>query len=200
MKRLMLISVIIMLGLVVTAQAGPVVNSGIIFCTEEHYGIASCNEQVFFTTKFWKEKFFGGGPGQTGNVLMAIGQGFVLQNLVLKEAVGPDEPWCEGGAFAYVTTYEGGMLTLNSSGPWLKKGSLKSTNVTATNYSCHDGAGNLLEFWLDMEGEFEKSDYSFVGGAHFIVSPDNYAVKVDADGAVFQVGYDFDAGIRIDED
>ena len=29
-----------------------------------------------FTTKFRKEKFIGGGPGQPANVLMAVGQGF----------------------------------------------------------------------------------------------------------------------------
>jgi len=41
-----------------------------------------------FTTKFRKEKFIGGGPGQQANVLMAVGQGFFFQNTVI-ESVAP---------------------------------------------------------------------------------------------------------------
>jgi len=41
-----------------------------------------------FTTKFRKEKFIGGGPGQQANVLMAVGQGFFFQNTAL-ESVAP---------------------------------------------------------------------------------------------------------------
>ena len=195
MKRMMLISVVIMLGLFLglTAQAGPVVNP-----TGSWSTLAGD-----FTTKFWKEKFFGGGPGQPGNVLMAIGQGFVFQNAVLEEVVPnqgiPD--WCSplGGVASYVTTYEGGMLTLNSSGPWLKKGSLKGKNITATNTSCHDASGNLLGFQLTMTGPFIKSPYSFTITADFIVdvTDGNYQVKTDSDGVVFQRGYDFDATISI---
>ena len=193
MKRMVLISVVIMLGLSLglTAQAGPVVNPPGSWSTPDE-----------FTTKFWKEKFFGGGPGQPGNVLMAIGQGFVFQNAVLQVVVPYSMPdWCIdlGGAASYQTTYEGGMLTLNSSGPWLEKGSLKAKNVTAINTSCHDGDGNLLGFELIMTGPFEKSVYSFDIVASFTVAPDNYEVKTDSDGVVFQVGYDFDATITIYE-
>jgi hypothetical protein len=205
MKQLMLISVVIMLGLFlgVTAQAGPVVNPG-TYCTNEETFVpdwyASCNEGLFFT-KFWKEKFWGGGPGKPGNVLMAIGEGFVFQNAVLKNVVGPVvRPWCTalGGVARYMTTYEGGMLTLNSSGPWLKKGSLKAENVTAYNYSCHDANGSLLSFKLFMYPEFDKTDYSFEIAAFFDVGSENYEVKVDDDGVVFQRGYDFDALIDIE--
>ena len=193
MKRMILISFVIMLGLFfgLTAQAGPVVNPPGTWTTPDD-----------FTTKFWKEKFFGGRPGAPGNVLMAIGEGFVFQNAVLEGVViNPDgiPPWCLalGGLASYVTRYEGGMLTLNSSGPWLKKGSLKATDVTATNTSCHDGGGNLLGFKLTMEGPLDKSTYSFIIDASFDVTPDNYEVKMDADGVVFQVGYDFDATITL---
>ena len=41
-----------------------------------------------FTTKFRKEKFIGGEPGQQANVLMAVGQGFFFQNTAL-ESVAP---------------------------------------------------------------------------------------------------------------
>jgi len=46
------------------------------------------SSQNDFTTKFRKEKFIGGGPGQQANVLMAVGQGFFFQNTVL-ESVAP---------------------------------------------------------------------------------------------------------------
>ena len=46
------------------------------------------SSQNDFTTKFRKEKFIGGGPGQQANVLMAVGQGFFFQNAVL-ESVAP---------------------------------------------------------------------------------------------------------------
>jgi hypothetical protein len=151
-----------------------------------------------FTTKFWKEKFFGGGPGQPENVLMAIGQGLVFQNAVLTAVDGPSPPAACGGVVSYTTRYEGGMLTLNSSGPWLKKGNLKAKNITAINISCHDADGNLLGFLLEMGGPFQKSPYSFDIQASFVVKDDNYEVKTDPiDGMVFQVGYDFDATITI---
>jgi len=193
MKRMMLISVVIMLGLFLglTAQAKPVVNPAGSWSTPDD-----------FTTKFWKEKFFGGGPGQPGNVLMAIGQGFVFQNAVLEEVILNPEgipDWCStlGGVASYQTTYEGGMLTLNPSGPWRKN--LKAKNVNATNISCHDGSGNLLGFELKMtmQGPFKKSPYHFDITASFTAGPDNYELKTDDDGVVFQVGYDFDATITI---
>lgn len=46
------------------------------------------SSQNDFTTKFRKEKFIGGGPGQQANVLMAVGQGFFFQNAAL-ESVAP---------------------------------------------------------------------------------------------------------------
>ncbi len=187
----MLISVVIMLGLFLglTAQAGPTGS----WNTYD-------DPDPDFTTKFWKEKFFGGGPGATGNTLMAIGQGFVFQNAVLVgdpiEVPNPLPDWCSslGGLASYKTTYEGGMLTLNPSGPW--KTNLKAKNVTAINTSCHDSTG-LLGFNLTMTGPFDKSTYSFNITADFDVTPDNYEVKMDSDGVVFQIGYDFDATITI---
>ena len=55
MKRMVLISVVLVLGLflVTTAQAGRVVDPTGSWSTPDD-----------FTTKFWKEKFFGGAPGQ----------------------------------------------------------------------------------------------------------------------------------------
>jgi len=57
------------------------------------------SSQNDFTTKFRKEKFIGGGPGQQANVLMAVGQGFFFQNAVL-ESVAPT-----GNPDGYMTIY-----------------------------------------------------------------------------------------------
>jgi hypothetical protein len=200
MKRMTLISVVIMLGLFLSPMAqakSPVVNPG-TYCTNEDLS-DSCNDNLFFT-KFWKEKFFGGGPGEPGNTLMAIGKGFVFQNAVLVEGPSPVDglpDWCQGlgGVVAYETPYEGGMLTLNPSGPWRKN--FKAKDVTATNTSCHDANGNLLGFRLAMDGAFDRPPYCFSIDASFNVTPDNYKVKRDSDRVVFQIGYDFDALIDI---
>lgn len=200
MGRGIVFSVVLVMGLLLafTAQAGPVLN--------ENNDTYTWSTPEDFTTKFWMEKFFGGGPGKPGNVLMAIGEGFVFQNAVLEsvsELKGEMFPsWCIplGGSFAYETTYTGGMLTLNSSGPWLKKGSLKATDVEeATNISCHDSLGNLLGFQLTMGGQFDKSIYTFGIEATFTVTPDNYQIKTDAEGVVFQRGYYFGATITLGE-
>jgi hypothetical protein len=145
--------------------------------------------------KFWMEKFQGGGPGKLGNVLMAIGEGFVFQNAVL--AVSPEpqplHDWCDdlGGAFTLMTVYNGGMLTLNPSGPWKKN--YKAKNVTAINFSCHAADYSLLGFRLLVEPTpFERPAGSqFRIEAGFDVMDDNYEIKVDPnDGMVFQRGYD----------
>jgi hypothetical protein len=196
MKRMVLMSVVLVLGLFLaaTAQAGRVDNPTGNWSTPDQ-----------FTTKFWKEKFFGGAAGQVGNVLMAIGKGFVFQNAVIKEPpVGPSFeplPWCTelGGALTYETTYEDGMLTLNPSGPWRQN--FKAKDVKAINTSCHDQYGKFLGFRLEMDGQFQKvkkSTYSFDIQASFDVEPGNYAVKTDPDdGMVYQIGYKFDATITI---
>ena len=90
MKKMMLISAVVMLGLFL--------------------GITVQAQTYNATGDFWKEKFFGGGPGQPGNTLMAVGVGFVFQNAVLLTVEGPYSPpgqWCEnvGGAASYRTTY-----------------------------------------------------------------------------------------------
>jgi hypothetical protein len=158
-----------------------------------------------FTTKFWEEKFFGGGPGAEGNVLMAIGQGFVFQNAVLTVApVQLKEPlpsWCDGVA-VYETIYENGRLTLNPSGPWLKKGTLRDRDVKATNISCHGSDGALLGFTLTIKDEsFEEfAELPYFVEASFTTDQDdsNYKIFVDEDGITVQKGYNFDATIVIE--
>ena len=191
---------LVVLLLSVSAQGGPVVDPG-IYCTNGD----DCDDH--FATKFWKEKFIGGGPGQPGNVLMALGQGFILQNVVLDDVeqcetgdcgLPSDDP-CYSDQWEYKTTYKGGFLRLNRQGPWLKKGKLKATDLEATNYSYLDPDGNL-HFCLVMSGSFKNAPaYSFNVVAKFDGASDNYEVKYDEeeDAPVFQRGFDFDAVIEI---
>jgi hypothetical protein len=213
MKKMALISLAFLVALLLSfsAQAKNVVdrvNAG-TYCTEGLAGYDSCSDETF-ATKFWKEKFFGGGPGQAGNVLMAIGQGFTLQNVVLETVEGcasgdcglpPDHPCLLNGAtYNYKTIYTGGFLRLNK-GPrklWVNKGKLKATDLTVTNYSTNDAEG-LLHFCLVMEGPFTNApEYSYDIIATFDVEDDNYQIKYDDEGnQVFHRGYDFDAIIEI---
>jgi hypothetical protein len=210
MKRLALMGLLLLVALFIssTVHARRVINEG-TYCTE---GYAADHPDVCddtFTTKFFKEKFFGGGPGELGNVLMAKGQGFMLQNVALIEepiscttegcGLPTDDP-CYATDWTYKTVYDGGMLTLNSKGPWLDKGMLKAKGFTATNYSRHDVDGNLIGFCMVIAGEFRNAPYSFNAWALFDVTEDNYQFKQDEDGKpVFQRGYDFDALIDISD-
>ncbi len=183
MKKAALLGFVILsvLGLGLSAQAGPVVNPGT-------YNSADGD----FATKFWKEKFIGGGPGQPGNVLMAIGQGFVFQNGVLESVeVYNSDGW------DYKTTYTGGRLTLNSQGPWLKRGMLKASNLTANNFSTVDGEGNL-HFQLLMTGSFDNAPYSFDILVTYEGTPETYQIKYDEYGNFeFQMGTNYNVEITI---
>jgi hypothetical protein len=98
---------------------------------------------------FWMEKFQGGGPGQQGNVLFAAGQGFIFQNALLKEIVNPTPP-------TYPTTYIGGELILDSTGPWgAKYGKLIATGITALNVATQKDAG-ALGYTLTFNGRFDN--------------------------------------------
>ena len=162
------------------------------FCVSVHAGpqiVPGIYDDV--TTKFWKEKFLGGGPGQPGNVLMAVGRGFMFQNAVL-ESVVPT-----GNADEYFTTYTGGRLTLNSKGPWLEKGNLKAKGVTVQNISRFDNDTGYLEFTLTMSGSFDR-----VPDSYFDITA-TYAgyprIQIDGDGIwLFQRGRGADIDVVID--
>ena len=88
--------------------------------------------------KFWTEMLKGGGPGQPGNTLTAVGDGFLFDHATLSGG-----GWGTGNIdefdYNYSTHYEGGDLTLGPNGPWYAPktpgGSIKVRNVTTTNYN-----------------------------------------------------------------
>jgi hypothetical protein len=152
-----------------------------------------------FYTKFWKEMFKGGGPGQLGNTLQALGEGFIFNQarLATVEAggftVGTD-PF----TYAYKTTYTGGKMTLNPGGPWCDRGALKGKNVTAVNYSTQDPPlTGILKFHLTIEGDFANAPgFHFVIDAMYEGQPE---VKYDEMTGLpsFQRGMDYDVIITI---
>lgn len=170
------------------AEPPPQPDESVIFTTENGD----------FVTHFWKEKYFGGGDGKPGNVLMAVGKGFIFQNAVLTkvETGTVPIPYTEGGSQSgYVTTYEGGQLVLNPRGPW--KDIIILSDVTATNMSGRDGEGYLF-FTLTFSGEDLKSGAFVDVTAWFYANDENYEKQVTRKGKpVFQRGYGFDAEIEI---
>ncbi len=143
-----------------------------------------------FAVKFWKEMFKGGGPGQPGNTLMALGQGFNFRQATLESVV------YDGTVDRYITTYVGGKLVLNSQGPWLNFGKLKATDITATNSSHMDHSTGVLDFVLTFSGTFKNHPgVSFEVEARYTGVPE---VKYDMDGDYeFQRGYDYSVDITI---
>jgi hypothetical protein len=67
----------------------------------------------YSVTGTWQELFIGGGPGQAGNTLSAVGSGWSLIDAEL-QAVGLADPL---SGYVYETTYTGGLLSLGN-GPW----------------------------------------------------------------------------------
>jgi hypothetical protein len=150
-----------------------------------------------FYTKFWKESFKGGGPGQPGNVLMALGEGYIFNQAKLVTV--EYGTYAEGDdTYTYKSTYTGGMMTLIPSGPWCDSGTLKARNITAVNYSFQDPVlTGILKFHLTFEGDFINAPgYHFVVDARYEGQPE---VKYDATTGLpcFQRGMDYDVTITI---
>jgi uncharacterized membrane protein len=152
-----------------------------------------------FYTKFWKEMFKGGYPGQPGNVLQAVGEGYIFNQAKLV-AVEPGAFVLPNdlNTYAYKSTYTGGMMTLNPSGPWCDAGTLKAKKVTAINYSYQvPPLTGVLKFHLTIEGDFFNAPgYHFVIDALYDGQPE---VKYDGTTGlpIFQRGMDYDVTITI---
>ena len=69
-----------------------------------------------FNAGDWEEFFNGGGPGQAGNTLNALGTSWSLTGATLQGSPTP----LNGPTYFWETTYTGGQLVLNGagSGPW----------------------------------------------------------------------------------
>ncbi|MFA9454817.1 MAG: hypothetical protein ACERK6_12980, partial [Candidatus Aminicenantaceae bacterium] len=138
-----------------------------------------------FEAKFWKEMFKGGGPGMPGNTLMAVGQGFIFKRAVLESVGAPSE-----SGYEYATTYVGGDLILNSSGPWLNKGKLKDTGIMALNHSISNETTGNLKFHLVFGGQFDDTGYFYRVDAWYDGEP-RMSVENEG-GSGFQRGSDFE--------
>ena len=186
MKKITLIGLVCIfsLFLVMTAQAADVNPGTFVSGTD-------------FTTHFWKEKFFGGGHGQVGNVLMASGNSFSFNNVMLSERpnviFASFSTGCGSSTVGYyLTPYLDGTLTLNSKGPWLESGKLKMNIESATNRSGYDSSTGMRMFELEFEGFDLTGDYYIEVRIWWCETADNYD-----ENAVFQRGYGFNAEIII---
>ncbi len=143
-----------------------------------------------FTTKFWVEIFKGGGPGQPGNELKALGQGYIFRKAVLQSTYFDD------ATGRWITTYVDGKLNLNSKGPWLLNKNLKASGITAMNSSAFDPATGHLDFVLTFSGEFDnRPGVLFQVEARYSGIPE---IKVDPEsGYQFQTDDDYSVDITI---
>lgn len=181
-KKRAVLSVLGVLALAIGLSAKVRVNPGV-------YSTAAGD----FYVKYWKEMFKGGFPGQTGNVLQALGEGYIFTKARLV-SVGPsDNP-----SYLFKSTYTGGELTLNPSGPWCDAGTLKARRVTAVNWSTQSPVlTGVLTFYLKAEGDFENAP-----GCHFVIEAwytGQPEVKYGETSGrpVFQRGTDYDARLTI---
>lgn len=129
-----------------------------VFCLSANAQDTYYIDQDNHPAKFWKEKFVGkNGPGQVGNILMAVGEGWVFQNARLVNVIDCSTDDCpeEFSGYDYCTTYEGGQLTLTEKGEWDED--LEASNMTATNYSTFDGTE--LKFLLTFSGYFNDGTF-----------------------------------------
>lgn len=192
MKRIFIFSLAFLLTFAVSLPAKVKVNPGVY--TNTALG-------GDFDFKFWKEMFKGGYPGKPGNVLQALGEGFIFNQAKLVNVV----PWAapapgssDINVYAYKSTYGGGMLTLNPSGPWCDAGTLKATSMSITNYSSQDPPlTGILKFHLVITGTFDNApDYNFIVHAQYEGQPE---VKYDPYTGLpaFQRGMDADVAIEI---
>jgi hypothetical protein len=145
-----------------------------------------------FEAKYWKEMFKGGGPGQPGNTLTAVGEGFIFKHAVLEAVGASTDP-----AYEYTTMYTGGVLHLNSSGPWLNKGKLRDTGITAMNDSVYDESSGHLKFHLVFGGQFDDTGFFYRVDAWYEGEPRTNVLCGDTVG--FQLDTEFkDIIIQLD--
>jgi hypothetical protein len=145
----------------------------------------------FPTTKMWTEMFKGGSAGAPGNVLTAIGKGFIFRKAVLDVVIPL-------GGDTYQTTYIGGELVINSTRDdtdIFVNNKLKDTDITATNISTYDSTTGQLDFSLTFSGDFDNAPYHYEVEVNYSGIPE---MVLDGKGnVVFQRGSEFSYAIVI---
>jgi hypothetical protein len=92
--------------------------------------------------------FYGGGPGQPGNVLGASGSEWSLTGATLASALPYSNP---PSPYNWVTTYTNGSLLLNSGGPW--DGGVNSTaNIPIVTVWSTGDEGGFLQWHMAGSG------------------------------------------------
>jgi hypothetical protein len=101
-----------------------------------------------FDAGVWQELFSGGGPGQAGNVISAVGTQWSLTGATLTppviSSVDPQYNW--------QTTYTNGVLTLNAGGPWDGGSTYVSNLGPITVYSSGALPNNQLLWRMEGSG------------------------------------------------
>ena len=101
-----------------------------------------------FDAGVWQELFSGGGPGQAGNVISAVGTQWSLTGATLTPPVIP----IVNPPYNWQTTYTNGVLTLNSGGPWDGSGTYVSNLGPLTVYSSGALPNNQLIWKMEGSG------------------------------------------------
>jgi hypothetical protein len=106
-----------------------------------------------FDPGVWQEQFLGGGPGQTGNIISAVGTQWSLTGATL---LGPVVP-IANPPYNWQTVYVNGVLTLNAGGPW-DGGSTSVANLgPLTVYSSGALPNNQLIWKMEGSGTLQGS-------------------------------------------
>jgi hypothetical protein len=179
-KQAALLGVVLVLSACL-AFAGPKVNTG------------TWTSDDVIKTNYWKEAFIGGGPGQPGNELTAVGTGFQLTKATL-QSVGCTPH--QDGYLACTTTYVGGELFLNAGGPWLKSGNITIKDITATN-SSKSYPNGALEFSLTFTAPFEVDGVAYSITVTATWGPGIPETRVEKKQVVIQRGSDFECEVTI---
>jgi hypothetical protein len=100
-----------------------------------------------FDTGVWTESFAGGGPGQTGNVITAVGTQWSLTNATLQGPPAPVVDPALNPPYLWNTPYINGVLTLNAGGPWDGGGTSVVNMGPLTVYSSGTSLPNNQLMW-----------------------------------------------------
>ena len=135
--------------------------------------------------------FKGGFPGQPGNVLQALGEGYIFNKARLVGVAGSDNP-----SYASKSTYEGGEMTLNPSGPWCDAGTLKARGITVVDYSSQSPVlTGVLTLLPESRGGLRERAGLRLRPRSLVHGPARGQVRRESGRPIFQRGTDYEARI-----